>query len=140
MNSSDVVAIQQVINLYGHAVDRRGATLLGQVFTEDGVFDGTPGGVGWYQRLDTLVGWFELGAPTHPPFHIGTNAYVYESNGEVKALSKWLITNPRNGTVWSGDYEDTMVRTPSGRRIRERVCTVRSVDSEVAAKVASRAP
>jgi hypothetical protein len=39
LESSDIVAITQVVNLYGHVLDARDWDRLTEVFTDDGVFD-----------------------------------------------------------------------------------------------------
>jgi hypothetical protein len=62
-----------------------------------------------------------------------TNAYVYEANGETRVKSKWLIINVRNGTVLSGDYDDLVVRTTEGWRIKRRNFMFRYPVSQAAA-------
>jgi hypothetical protein len=39
--------------------------------------------------------------------------------------SKWLIVDRRNGGVVSGDYEDVVVRTAEGWRIKRRSFSIR---------------
>lgn len=132
MNSDDILAIHQLLALYGHAVDRTDPQLLAEVFSEDAVFDATPCGLERYVGREAIVKWFELGKPPHPLFHVTTNFYVYEAPDGVRALSKWTIANSDSGTVMNGDYEDKMVNTEDGWRIRQRIATARFLGPGVA--------
>jgi hypothetical protein len=121
----DIIAIQQLMALYGHAADEPEQGLLPLVFTPDAVFDA--GTVGWGEitGLDAIVAWFMEGKPPHPPSHHSTNVYAYEDGGETRVRSKWMILNSANGTVLSGDYDDVIVRTPAGWRIARRTVKMR---------------
>ena len=127
MDHRDIVEIQQLIALYGHAVDADDQRLLPQVFTEDAVFD-APFGV--YSGLSALSAWFARGKPPHPPSHQATNVYVYEADGEVRVHSKWMIVERNTGTLCTGDYEDVVVRTADGWRIARRLCVFRHPSKE----------
>jgi hypothetical protein len=125
LSHQDITEIQQVQALYGHAVDWPDQSLLPKVFAKDGVFDARPTGSNLYEGLDAICAWFGLGKPPHPKVHIMTNVWVYEEGGETRVKSKWLVRNLRNDMVFMGDYDDVMVRTPEGWRIRHRVCVAR---------------
>jgi hypothetical protein len=133
VETRDIVEIQQLMALYGHAVDAADQSMLPLVFTEDAVFDATAGGYDLMESRDAIAAWFALGKPPHPPSHHMTNAYVYEANGETRVKSKWLIINVRNGTVLSGDYDDLVVRTTEGWRIKRRNFMFRYPVSQAAA-------
>jgi hypothetical protein len=133
VETRDIVEIQQLMALYGHAVDAADQSMLPLVFTEDAVFDATAGGYDLMESRDAIAAWFALGKPPHPPSHHMTNAYVYEANGETRVKSKWLIINARNGTVLSGDYDDLVVRTTEGWRIKRRNFMFRYPVSQAAA-------
>lgn len=124
METADIVAIEQVLALYGHAVDGD-LSLLDEVFTEGAVFDVRLTGWGLIEGREAIRAWFELGKPPHPPSHHLTNVYAYEADGETRARSKWLFVNRKTDTVVSGDYNDTLVHTPQGWRIAHRSLLIR---------------
>ncbi len=127
MKTEDIVEIQQVQALYGHAVDWRDQSLLPKVFTQDAVFDGRPsaGEQEYYEGLDAISAWFGLGKPPHPLVHNMMNVWVYEQDGEVRVKAKWLVRALQDGQIYMGDYDDLMVRTPDGWRIKHRLVTTR---------------
>lgn len=128
METSEIVEIHQLLSLYGHAVDRVDPDLIAQVFTEDAVFDATPVGLTTYEGRSTIVEWFRLGKPPHPPFHASTNFYVFEEDGAVRAWSKWITNNADTGKVRGGDYADVIVNTSAGWRIQERIASPRFLE------------
>jgi hypothetical protein len=126
LSQDDITEIQQVEALYGHAVDWPDQSLLPKVFAKDGVFDCRPTGVDQvYEGLDAISAWFGLGKPPHPKVHLMTNVWVYEADGEVRVKAKWIVRNPHMNMIFMGDYDDVMVKTPDGWRIKYRTCTAR---------------
>ncbi|TAK98255.1 MAG: nuclear transport factor 2 family protein [Rhodospirillaceae bacterium] len=125
MDTRDIIDIYQLLNMYGHAVDSPDQSLFPLVFTEDAVFDGRPCGAEIYEGRAAIAAWFALGKPPHPPAHHVTNPVVREEGGEVRVRSKYLFIDPRNGTGATGDYNDVVVRTPDGWRIKHRIVTPR---------------
>ncbi|MGB8365738.1 MAG: nuclear transport factor 2 family protein [Rhizomicrobium sp.] len=125
MEISDILEIQQLMALYGHAVDAQDQSLFPQVFTEDAVFDARSTGWGLIEGREAIAAWFALGKPPHPPSHHLTNAHVYEADGETRVRSKWLIIDRRTGGVVSGDYHDVVARTDEGWRIKRRSFIIR---------------
>jgi len=124
---TDIVEIQQVQALYGHAVDWPDQSLLPQVFTKDAVFDGRPSGgeKELYVGLDAIMAWFGQGKPPHPLVHNMMNVWVYEQNGQVRVKAKWIVRAIQDGKIYMGDYDDVMERTAAGWRIKHRLCTTR---------------
>jgi SnoaL-like domain len=119
LSADEVVAIQQLLALYGHAADSATQDLLDEVFTEDAVFVSQVSD----QRLEGLTNikaWFALGKPPHPPAHQTTNVVVEGPGPEVRVRSKFLAFNPETGGPRLGDYEDVVVKTPQGWRIKQR--------------------
>jgi hypothetical protein len=135
IDAADIVAIQQVLALYGHVADAvvggGDPDRLLEVFAVDATIDRRAAhgvlhrGIGEIQEL--FVG---RDAP-HPPSHQGMNAYVWEEDGVVRAVSKWLVIEPRTGGMRSGDYTDVFRRTENGWRVAERVVRVRWWDGPV---------
>jgi hypothetical protein len=121
----DVLAIHQLLALYGHVVDGGDVKRLSEVFTDDVVFDTSDFDQGIHRGLPAIEAIFALGAPPHPPAHLATNFYVYEKDGVVRAHSKWLTIDRATGRVRSGDYLDELVQRPEGWRISQRTITIR---------------
>jgi hypothetical protein len=107
---------------YGHLVDARAFRRLGEIFSDDGVFDVAAYRAGRHEGLAAVIAFFERAS--HPAAHHATNLYVYEQGGEVRAISKYAVPG-EDGRMFGGDYLDALVRTPNGWRIRERVVTAR---------------
>lgn len=128
LGGDDIIAIHQLLALYGHAADADDQALLAEVFTEDAVFDARPCEAGLHSGLAAIQAWFAMGKPPHPPSHHTTNVYVYADGEVVRARSKWLTIAEETGRPRSGDYEDVVVRTPEGWRIQTRVATPRYLE------------
>jgi len=125
MTSDDIVAIQQLIALYSHAVDMPDQRMFSQVFSDDAVFDGRPCGSEAYVGRGAIKAFFALGKPPHPLVHHMTNCWVREEEGRVLVKSKFLFRHPQDGSICLGDYDDEVIRTPEGWRISSRVVTPR---------------
>jgi hypothetical protein len=125
-STDDVVAIQQLLGLYGHVVDGHSERdRLDEIFTRDATFDTADFGQGVHHGLDAIRAIFALGAPPHPPAHLATNVYVSSEDGRTFAHSKWLTIDRSTGGVRSGDYHDELVDGPDGWRIARRAVTIR---------------
>ena len=125
MDTKDIVEIQQLVALYSHAVDGPDQSLFPLVFTEDAVFDGRPCGSPVYEGREAIAAWFALGKPPHPLAHHMTNCWVREQDGRVLVKSKFIYRRPVSGEICFGDYDDEVVRTADGWRIRRRIVTPR---------------
>jgi hypothetical protein len=126
LRAEDAVAIGQLLALYGHLVDRGELDRLGEVFTDDATFDGSAELAGAsFGGLDELRRFFAPQHPPHPPSHNTLGTVVTVHDGVVRALSKWLAIDRGSGHLRSGDYEDELVQTPDGWRIRKRVVVCR---------------
>lgn len=121
----DRFEITQVLARYGHVMDGRDVTGLAGIFAENAVFDVSSVGGGVYRGLPELESFLALGDTVHPPFHVLANAWIFEEQGEVKSMSKWLTIDRSTGLPRSGDYLDTWRPTPTGWRIAHRVARVR---------------
>jgi len=114
-------AITQVLAQYAHVMDRRAARSLPDVFTDDGVFDLANLGGPVYRGLADLEQFLARDDEVHPPFHAMTATWVYERDGTMCSLSKWVTADRDTGLPRSGDYLDEWRGTPRGWRIAERV-------------------
>lgn len=138
MNADDIVAINQIMSLYGHYMDQRsdsGRTVgravdFGEVFTEDLVFTfagQTLKGRDAIENMTRNMPEEETLARSH---HV-TNVYVYEDRGETLVHAKWLMPDPPSGGMAAGDYHIKAVRMSSGWRIRAVDARVRHFPSPV---------
>jgi hypothetical protein len=124
-SSDDVIAIHQLLGLYGHVVDGQQTDRLADVFTPDATFDTSDFGQGIHRGLDAIRAIFALGSPPHPPAHLATNFFVYREADSTLAHSKWLTIDRATGCVRSGDYHDELVDGPDGWRIAYRKVVIR---------------
>jgi uncharacterized protein (TIGR02246 family) len=125
VSTEDVVAIQQLMALYGHVADDGDLDRLAEVFTEDGVFDLTAMTGEVHRGLAGIRAFFALGAPPHPPSHHTTNVLVVADGETVRVRSKWMTIDRASGGMKTGDYADVVVRERWRWLIRERVATAR---------------
>jgi SnoaL-like domain len=124
LSPSDIVAIHQLLALYGHAADWPTQARLAEVFTEDAVFHSRVRNVRLV-GLAAIQEWFALGKPPHPPAHQSTNVFVYTADETVRVMSKYIAIDHETGTARTGDYADIVVKTEAGWRIKERVSIAR---------------
>jgi hypothetical protein len=121
MTPEERMDILDVQHLYGHVLDRGLWTRLDEVFTEDGVFDPTDVGLPAMRGMDEIrekLIPLEERNPTR--CHHSTNPVILEAAATTaRVLSKYICNHPA-GIISYGEYEDEMVKTPRGWRIRRR--------------------
>ena len=128
---SDVVAITQLVNLYGLAVDSQRWELFDRIFTTD--VDADYGATShWTSREQFKSDFAAFHAPfdstqhtmsTHVVHVDGDRAFSF-CNGGWRLVRKAAGGDPLwDGTGW---YDDALVRTPGGWRITLRVCRITS--------------
>jgi 3-phenylpropionate/cinnamic acid dioxygenase small subunit len=119
----DVFAIHQLLARFGHVMDTRDWPALAEVFTDDAVYDVSSVGLDPIEGLATMRAFFE--EAQHPLAHHVTNVCVTRTaDGETHAASK-ILGVLRAGHVSTGTYQDTLVRTSEGWRIRSRIASRR---------------
>lgn len=123
VDSATAAEILDVLARYAQVIDNRDWDHAHTVFTDDVVF-----GVGPAARvgIDSIEPMVESVHPYHP-HHTSTTVLSRRPDGSVRAWSKFFIVRT-DGSVGSGDYQDTLVETgvndrgPSaGWRIAHRV-------------------
>jgi hypothetical protein len=127
VRTDDFVEIQQLLARYCHVVDGKEWDRLPLVFTGDAAV--TVEDV--YPRTTGLDAVRQLYSVTmrHPLAHHSTSVTVVdESDGRAQLASKW-VTVRADGTTGTGVYEDVVVRTQEGWRIKERVARPRAAPS-----------
>jgi hypothetical protein len=125
----DVVAITQLVNLYGLAVDSQQWELFDTIFTADVDAD-----YGASTRWTDLAQFKSDFAAFHDPFdstqHTMSTHVVRVDGDRAHSFCNggWrLVRNAaEGGPLWDGTgwYDDALVRTPDGWRITSRVCRI----------------
>jgi SnoaL-like domain len=120
LDAGDILAIQQLLALYGHIIDEREWDRVGELFTAGALYDMSEFGVGTVRGAAAIQTLWSRPDAVHPLAHHATNIVVSEDpDGTVRVLSKGLGVGP-NGRVGSVVYRDVVERTPAGWRFRER--------------------
>lgn len=129
MSDTDVAAIIRTLNLYALAMDTQRWDLFDQIFTPDVDADYTD--PAHWRDLESFRRDF---AAYHAPFdstqHTMTNHLVQVSGDTADAFvyGSWLLIRrgTQGGDHWQGVgwYDDTLVRTADGWRIKRRACRV----------------
>ncbi|HEV3182512.1 MAG TPA: nuclear transport factor 2 family protein [Steroidobacteraceae bacterium] len=123
--AGDIVAIQQLLALYGHVIDEREWQRVGELFTATAVYDMSDFGLGVVHGAAAIRELWSRPDAMHPLAHHATDIVVSEeADGTVRVLSKGLGVGP-NGRVGSVVYRDVVVRTSEGWRFAARKAQVR---------------
>jgi hypothetical protein len=113
--ASDAAQVFDTLARYAQAIDNRDWPSIATVFTADFSFGG---GALEVVGLDALQSVIESVSPYHP--HYSTDTVLHQLDADrVRAWTKFLLVRT-DGTLASGDYIDTLVRTPEGWRISVR--------------------
>jgi hypothetical protein len=115
VTAADATEILDLLTRYAHVIDNRDWAHADDVFTPDVQFGRNPAFGTGIAQLSALLG----DAPaTHG--HNTTDIILDQrADGTIRAWSKFFIVRG-DGTVGSGDYQDTLVRTADGWRIAIR--------------------
>jgi hypothetical protein len=129
MSQSDKEAITHAINLYAFAVDTQRWELFSDVFTPDIRADYSPSAQ--WTDLETFKRDF---AAYHEPFdgtqHVMTNHLINVAGDNAQAVTygHWRLIRKGlgGGEFWEGNgwYDDLLVKTAAGWRIKERTCRI----------------
>lgn len=129
MSDQDAASIIGTLNRYALAMDTQRWDLFDQIFTADVDADYTE--PAHWRDLESFRRDF---AAYHAPFdstqHVMMN-HLVEVDGDTAhafVYGTWLLikTGTEGGDHWQGTgwYDDSLVRTPAGWRIRRRACRV----------------
>lgn len=120
---TEQLAIHELISLYGHLIDQRQFSRLGEIFTDDAVFDLTGYDGTCYHGLPAIQAMM-LASSEHPLAHHATNVVVLKQEDSIGVISKGIGVGV-NGRVGSVTYRDRLSLTQQGWRILERRCELR---------------
>jgi SnoaL-like domain len=124
-DSAAILAIHELLGLYGHIIDAREWERVGELFTADCTYDMTQFGLGIVHGAQAVAALWAAPDAMHPLAHHATNIIVGEHpDGAVRVLSKGLGVGP-NGRVGSVTYRDIVVRTRDGWRFAARTGELR---------------
>jgi hypothetical protein len=120
LDASDMLAIHQLLALYGHIIDEREWQRVEELFTATALYDMSEFGVGVAQGAAAIRALWSRPDAVHPLAHHATNIVVSEDpDGTVRVLSKGLGVGP-NGRVGSVVYRDVVEHTAAGWRFAAR--------------------
>jgi SnoaL-like domain len=126
---ADILAIHELLGLYGHIIDEREWQRVGELFTSNAMYDMTAFGLGRVVGAEAIRKLWSRPDAAHPLAHHATNILVSEdADGTVRVLSKGLGVGP-NGRVGSVVYRDVVERTPAGWRFTARTAHLRRAES-----------
>lgn len=127
LEPTDILAIHQLLALYGHLLDDGEYDRLGEVFTEDAGLEFAGRDREPLHTIGDISRFFATanGASAHHT----SNIVLTPSGDEVRSRSKLFVPYTRPGhdahRWYGGTYEDVVVRTPNGWRISHRTVTGR---------------
>ncbi|MBF4999665.1 nuclear transport factor 2 family protein [Nocardia sp. BSTN01] len=122
----DHLAIHRLVALYGHVIDERQFSRVGEIFTADAEYDVRNRGAGYHRGIAAIRELWTATGNRHPLAHHGTNVLIEErSDGGVDVLSKGVCVHP-DGTVHSTTYRQVAVRTADGWRLSSLVAELRT--------------
>ncbi len=119
----EIAEIKHMLDYAHHISDARNLDALHEIFTEDAVYDLSYRGLPPVQGFEAIR---EMKAVTGTRdrsdvvSHHLTNTFVrIEEDGQIHARSKTIVVL-KNGNVRSNEYDDVVVRTDKGWRIKSR--------------------
>jgi hypothetical protein len=124
LSPQDHLDLRRLTDLYGHLIDERLFSRIGEVFTADVVYDVSDFGRGVQHGIAEVVdGWRQ--STEHPLAHVAANVIVDERpDGTVEMITKGLGIGA-SGRVGSVTYYDVAARTDAGWRIAVRRAVLR---------------
>jgi hypothetical protein len=117
---SDILAIHELLALYGHIIDSREWQRVGELFTPTSVYDMSAFGLGVVHGAAAIRELWSRPGAAHPLAHHATNIVIGEAeDGSVHVLSKGIGVG-EGGRVGSVVYRDVVSKGPQGWRFLTR--------------------
>lgn len=124
LDPMDYVQLRRLVDLYGYLIDERMFSRVGEVFTDDVVYDVSDFGHGVLRGLDAVLAMWR-GEANHPLAHHAVNMMADErGDGGADLIVKGLGVGQK-GRVGSVTYYDRAVRTADGWRLAQRRAVLR---------------
>ena len=125
LDVADQLAIHQLIALYGHIVDERQFSRVGELFTPALRYDMTDFGAGVLVGPQAVVDYWSLETTRHPLVHLTTNVVItVDPDGTVRVASKGVGIG-YGGKAGSVTYLDVAEKIDGRWLMAERVCRLR---------------
>ena len=127
-DDADKTAIVELLNLYGFALDAHAWDLFDQIFADDVVAEFGPAGNAWVglEEFKRSFAEFHATLDSHQHTMMGQLVHVDGDTANAFAYGNWLLirNEAEGGASWTGTgwYDDELVRTGAGWRIKHRVC------------------
>lgn len=127
LDPGDVLAVHQLLAVYGHHLDDGEFARLAEVFTPDATVVFVGRDLPAMEGIDAIVAFFAGAAGSSA--HHATDLVVREEHGAVHVRSSLVVpyTRPEHDAHrwYGGSYDDVVVRTDDGWRIHRRAITGR---------------
>ena len=127
MSQFDKVEIKDVLSLYAFALDSHQFDLFDLVFHEDVRAEFGPAGAVWHGRdnLKRTFDEFHVTLTNHQHQMMGQVVHVDGDKANAFSYGNWLLVREgaEGGSSWLGTgwYDDELVRTEDGWRIKDRI-------------------
>lgn len=118
LSPQEALEVAQLVYRYGFAADERDWAAIGNIFTEDALFDASAVGGPSVRGVETIIE--HLAKRAVPTAHIFTNAIVTGTDEGAVVRSKAMNPDPE-GKVVVTTVRHTAVRTPRGWRLSSQV-------------------
>lgn len=124
LSVEDKIELIELSGRYGDILDDKNWDALDDIFTEDATYD-VPSMNAQMLGLEDIKKFMEQTQHLHPAAHLMTNIYSLETADGVELRSRVILPRtqtqePGSATLIHGSYYDTVVKTKSGWRIRNR--------------------
>ncbi len=132
MINDDKAAVIEALNMYAFALDARQWDLFDRVFTKDVEAVFGPAGAAWVglEEFKESFAAFHASLDSHVHTMMGQLVHVDGDTAHAFSYGNWLLVRAaaEGGPTWlgTGYYDDELVRTEAGWRIRRRVCRLLS--------------
>ena len=127
MNADDRLAVIDVVHRWSHVADGDDPSELTAVVTDDAVFEiGDVERHGGRAAIEARFAAEVASRQVQPRRHVRNTIFVETSADRALTRSYYLLTGVGDGlakALAAGVYEDEVVRTPEGWRIRRRRAT-----------------
>ncbi len=129
---NDKAAVIEVLNLYALALDARQWDLFDRVFAEDVTAVFGPAGAAWegLEEFKRSFAMFHDTLDSHVHTMMGHVVHVDGDRAHAFSYGNWLLVREaaEGGSAWlgTGYYDDELIRTDAGWRIKRRVCKLLS--------------
>lgn len=127
MSAQDKAEIIEALNLYAFALNSHQFELFDRVFTDDVRAEFGPAGAVWSGLANLKRTFLEFHDTLTNHMHqmMGHVVHVNGDKANSFTYGNWLLVREgaEGGSSWlgSGWYDDELVRTPNGWRIRDRI-------------------